>query len=212
MAGAFLDHLNLRAGALHEFLRFEPDVLIPQMARYLVGDSSGLLLKVGGQHALPLQLHEIFTDIERPFRHAPHLISSDDLGIFPFPHQAATGHRRDDIVAFLHPGQKRRDIRRGGLLNRRRIADVEGGHAAAALFGDHDMHTIFFEDLNRRLADVGRLIIDQAAAKERNFPRRGAQGPVPPLGAPTSGETSPEKIARPADPDVRRPTIPSSRE
>ena len=137
--------------------------------------------------AFPLQLHEIFTDIERPFRHAPHLMAPDDLRIFPLPHQAATGHRRDNVVAFLHPGQKRRDIRRGGLLNRRRIADIEGGHAATALFGDHDMHTVFFEDLNRRFADIGRLIIDQAAPKERNFPRRGGRNLCRPSTHPTSG-------------------------
>jgi hypothetical protein len=37
------------------------------------------------------------------------------------------------------------------------------------------MHTIFFEDLNRRFADIGRLIIDQTAPKERNLPRRGGR-------------------------------------
>src|SRR4026208_967 len=180
------------------------------MTGNLVSDSPWLLLKISGQGAVSLQPHQILADIERPFRYAPHRIAPDDLRIFPFPHQAAPGHRRDNIIALLHPGQKRRNIRRGSLLNRRRMADVEPGHAATALFGNHDMHSVFFENLDCRFADIGRLIIDRAAPKERNLPRRGSgnlRGPaaLPPMEKRLRRKSQDMPISMDADPRFYQP-------
>ena len=46
------------------------------------------------------------------------------------------------------------------------------------------MHAVLFEHLDRRFADIRRLIIDQATPKERDLPRRGSRNLCSPAAHP----------------------------
>ena len=72
------------------------------------------------------------------------------------------------------------------------------------------MHAVFFKDLNRRFPDIGRLIIDQAAPKERNLPRHGGgnlcrPATFPPMGKRLRGKVEDPSIPMHADTRFHQP-------
>ncbi len=93
------DHLDLGTGTLHQFLGFEPDILIPEMTGNLIGDSPRLYREIGRQVAGFFHRHQIFTHIEGPLRHPLGLLIAMELRIFAFQHQAAAGSGDYHIIS-----------------------------------------------------------------------------------------------------------------
>ncbi len=100
MPRTLFDHLDLGTGTLHEFSRFKPDILIPEVAGNLIGDSPWLSREIGCQLAGFFHGHQIFTDIEGPLRDPFRLLIAREFRVFAFQHQAATGGRDHHIVPF----------------------------------------------------------------------------------------------------------------
>jgi len=103
MPGTFFYDLNLRPGTFHEFLRFEADILIPQVTRYLIRHPPRFLREIHGQAALTLYLHEVLADVIRMLGHSFRIVSGHQTQIFPLHHETTTGGGNDDIIALIHP-------------------------------------------------------------------------------------------------------------
>ena len=178
VARAALDRVELHrdrlADQLEHLLGLAADLLHPAVAGDVVADLAQRSLEVGLQQAVLVARHQVLEGVEHRLLHQLDVgVVGEQQRQLLLEHQRAGRDRRQDRIALARVLRQHRNV---GLLVLRHafeVAELELGHAAAALLLDHGVGDgVVREQLDQVVPDAGLVVVDVAGREDRDLAGR----------------------------------------
>jgi len=179
VAGAALDDLDLGIRDQRQQLTgLLPHVLHPLVTGRVVGHLAQGLLEIGIELALLVAQHQVLERVEDVLLHLLHLgVVRKHQRQLLLEHQHAGGDHRHDVPTLVHHGGQHRDVGLLRLLHRLQVAQLQLGHAAAALLlGDGHRDVVVLQNRRQVLADMGLVVVAVAGGEQDHLAAGTARG------------------------------------
>jgi hypothetical protein len=169
-AGAGVDERHVGARQLQQITRAEADVLVPDVARRLIGDATQRLAEVALHLLLACEVIEILHQVLGRLGDALGLGRPEQTRVLLLEHQRAGGSRHHHRRAAFDVGQQVGDVAFRVAPRRLHVAGVGEGHAAAALVAEFDTDVAVLEHDGGGTARDRIVVVDAASGEEHDVP------------------------------------------